>query len=99
MIILHAISLLTEFQNIFRESIEIGIKALDESRKRDQEEFLKKVEELVKEIKQFKEKLMIDSHTFEKNVRDLLNETHKAYDVGYTKLQFTIKDLQKKNFV
>ncbi|CAH1452666.1 unnamed protein product [Lactuca virosa] len=27
--------------------IEIGIKALDESRKRDQEEFLKKVEELV----------------------------------------------------
>lgn len=64
----------------------------------DHSEFLKKEKEIVKEMNEFKEKLAEDYLALEKNIKDLIDDTHKEYNVGYAELQSTIMDIKKKQF-
>lgn len=70
---------------------------MNENENNDHQEFFKKEQELVTKVKTLKEKLSIENQDLEKKMQLLINETYKAYDVGYEELHTTIHGLEKTN--
>lgn len=70
--------------------IEQGLATLDVQRQKDHEQFLKKEEEFITEVKSPKGQLQKVTEEQQNKTTHLINATHDANEAGYEELQETI---------
>lgn len=75
----------------------MGIRQLDQQRQENHKQFINKIEEFIFEVKELKEYIVKTTNEQEAKSKFGLDETNKAYDVRFSKLQNTIRTLQRSN--
>lgn len=74
--------------------IEMGIRNLDNQRTTDHKEFMSKVENFIKEVKELRTECQQTLQTQASNSKQLVEETNTAYELGFAVLQDIIKGLR-----
>lgn len=73
----------------------MGIRQLDNPRTLDQKEFISKSTELIEDVMALNNKLQQTLQAQECQLKQLIDETHTAYESRYLVLQETIKGLHQ----
>ena len=74
-----------------RLHIKMGIRQLDNQRTLDHKEFISMAKELIKDVQELKTELQHTLQTQEGKSKQIIEETHIAYESGFVVLQETIK--------
>lgn len=73
----------------------MGIQKLDQQRKENHKEFIKKPEDFLSEFMKLMDQLVKITNELETKKKFLINETYKAYKLSYYELQETIHSVQE----
>lgn len=78
-----------------RLHIKMGIRQLDNQRTLDHKEFISMAKELIKDVQELKTELQHTLQTQEGKSKQIIEETHIAYESGFVVLQETAKGLRQ----